>query len=54
MIKKLFSRKFIALVIATFLVWNRKIESSVWLVVALAYISVNLVQKWIERGLKKE
>jgi len=42
------SRKFIVLAVATALLWFGKVGDDVWLYIALAYIGVNVVQKYIE------
>ena len=42
------SRKFLVLAIATVMLWFGKIADDIWMYVALAYIGVNVVQKYIE------
>ena len=47
--EKYSSRKLFILFIATVLLFFDKIDSATWLVIALAYISMNLAQKWIQK-----
>jgi hypothetical protein len=46
----LLSRKFLAFVIATVLVFMGKIEGWMWAGIAGAYLGINLLQKQIDAG----
>jgi hypothetical protein len=43
-------RKFLVLVLATGLCFVGKVESLHWVIVACAYIGLNVVQDWILKG----
>lgn len=41
------SRKFLVLAVATVMLWFGKIADDIWMYVALSYIGVNVIQKYI-------
>lgn len=43
------SRKFLVLAIATVMLWYGKISDDIWMYIALAYIGVNVVQRYIDQ-----
>ena len=40
-------RKFTVMIIATVLLWADKLDSMHWLILACAYIGINIAQDWI-------
>jgi len=47
---KYLSRKFIVFVVATLLLIFNKLDATTWLYVALAYLGVNVVAKFVKGG----
>ena len=44
---KFLSRKFIVFAIGTVLIWFGKIDANIWLILALGYISINTLHKYL-------
>ena len=50
---KFLSRKFLVFIVGTLLIWFGKIDGNIWLALALGYISINTLHRYLGGKLGK-